>query len=81
MIIKRLKCNFTMVNICRGVDLGTTKAPQDSEFLSFFIFGTEEVMLWIYPHNITSSVPKIKNSKSNQIHIRAIWPGVTSGDF
>ena len=23
MIIKRLKCNFTMVNICRGVDVGT----------------------------------------------------------
>ena len=53
------KCNFTMVNICRGVDVGTTEAPQDSEF--FIFFGTEEVMFWIYPHNITSSVPKKKS--------------------
>ena len=29
----------------------------------FFVFGTEEVMLWRYLQNLTSSVPKTKNKK------------------
>ena len=44
-----------------GYDRGSTRL-RISEF--FYFFGTEEVMFWIYPHKITSTVPKIKNQSS-----------------
>ena len=56
---------YQLVAWCMQPEAVVCFSPSQFQTQNFWVFfcGTEEVMLWGYPHNITSSVPKIKNSE------------------